>query len=271
MKQKPLLVILSVIFCYIFGLSCGSGSKPAFSTKFIHITVLDQANNAMPSANVFSVELGNEVTTDGKGAAVIEVSDTVIYSLIIEYNGESLGVRVAGAYQESQSLFIRVNGDYAELLAKDPRLGGERDDAPNVAPVSEVASPTQEAISTPRSTPKPTSVPTSTPTSSPSVTPTPNRTPKPTPTPSPVPTSRPTGSFDAGGNTSSFGIPQGLTGNISQGRAILQSRCETCHTERGTNYTFSRIKTTIEGPSMNLFLSNADLADLTAYLNRNQP
>lgn len=269
MKVKPLIVIVCVIFCYVFALACGSNSKPAFSTKFVHITVLDQANNAIPNATVFSVELGSEVVTDAEGSAVIEVSDTAIYSLIIDDNGESSVIRVAGAFQEGKSLVIRLNSNYAELIAGDARLDGEIGYAPSATPMSETATPTPEVTSTPLSTPVNTTRPTTSPTSPPSFTPTPISTPRPTRTPAPSPI--PTDSFDAGGNTSSFGIPQGLTGNISQGRAIVQARCEACHVERGSNYTFSRIKTTIEGPSMNVFLSNADLADLTAYLNRNQP
>ena len=76
------------------------------------------------------------------------------------------------------------------------------------------------------------------------------------------------GPFDSNGNTNSFGIPSGLTGNISQGRRVWNRDCASHHSERGTGYSFRRLKQAVEGPLMRLSVPNRDLANLTAYLNR---
>lgn len=99
----------------------------------------------------------------------------------------------------------------------------------------------------------------------PTVTPAPGSTPVPRATPTVQ-----TGNFDADGNTSAFGIPSGLSGNISRGRNIWGAQCLSCHTVEKTNRTYGQIKSSLRNqPSMTfLSLSNQQIADLTAYLNR---
>lgn len=80
----------------------------------------------------------------------------------------------------------------------------------------------------------------------------------------------PVSNFDDQGNTTSFGIPAGLVGNIGEGRQQWRNRCQECHpvTQNGRGYSFRRIKRAIESPPMNLSLPERVLADITAYLNR---
>jgi hypothetical protein len=82
--------------------------------------------------------------------------------------------------------------------------------------------------------------------------------------------------FDDFGNLTetgkvNFGIPNGLSGNISDGKAIFDSYC-TCH-EAKLNHNFDFYRTNISKSPM-LYtveeISDAMLANLTAYLNRFQ-
>lgn len=76
--------------------------------------------------------------------------------------------------------------------------------------------------------------------------------------------------FDSNGNTSSFGIPASLTGNIAAGQTQFNQTCFGCHKgDRGTNYTYQALSTAVSGPPMMISnLTSQQLADLTAYLNR---
>lgn len=105
---------------------------------------------------------------------------------------------------------------------------------------------------------------------------TPGTTPTPTPTPSPSgsPTPTPTpdeGCFDSNGNTTDFGIPAGLVGNVSEGQAVYISNCNGCHAgiKKGEGRDYGQIVTALALPVMNISLPAADLADLVAYLNTN--
>ena len=93
----------------------------------------------------------------------------------------------------------------------------------------------------------------------------------PTTTPSPIPSPGSGGNFDSEGNTIMFGIPSGLVGNIIRGRDKYQDNCLGCHVER-TNRTFPMLLTAITTvPAMGGFralLSDHDIADMTAFLNR---
>lgn len=74
--------------------------------------------------------------------------------------------------------------------------------------------------------------------------------------------------FDSQGNTSGFGIPGGLSGNISVGRRLYQQQCTSCHGEVGGGWRFGRLKTRIGQSPMFLSIPDRDLANITAYLNR---
>ncbi|MBX7138465.1 MAG: hypothetical protein K1X83_10825 [Oligoflexia bacterium] len=100
-----------------------------------------------------------------------------------------------------------------------------------------------------------------------------NPTPAPTATPIPIPTACPGGNFDSQGNTSQFSIPVGLSGNINLGASQYTQTCSGCHgmTDRGALLNFTQLKTAVTGAPMFLTaLTNQQLANLTAYLNRAQ-
>ena len=98
-------------------------------------------------------------------------------------------------------------------------------------------------------------------------TPAPGSTPHPTPTATPKPEI-----FDPKGNTSSFGIPGGMKGNISAGAQVWKIDCASCHAVEKTGRTFGQIKGAYRiVPSMQpLSITPQRIADVTAYLNRNR-
>lgn len=83
-----------------------------------------------------------------------------------------------------------------------------------------------------------------------------------------VPTEIPSGNFNESGDTTAFGIPRGLVGNIARGRRALAHECARCHTERGGGYDFPKLSAALRAPPMNLRLEREVIADLVAYLNR---
>lgn len=102
-----------------------------------------------------------------------------------------------------------------------------------------------------------------------------------TPTPSPTPTACAGGSlnFDAQGNTTAFGIPTPLVGNISLGSTQYTATCTTCHLpangERAGGYSFSQLKTAFSSnPFMNgtysgpVVLNDQQIANVIAYVRR---
>lgn len=94
----------------------------------------------------------------------------------------------------------------------------------------------------------------------------------PTATPTPLPTIPSSGCsnqyFDQNGNTSQFGIPAPLVGNINAGISYYNLACTSCHGEKGTNFTYAQLKTAVNGPLMNINLPDQTFANLTAFLNR---
>jgi mono/diheme cytochrome c family protein len=79
--------------------------------------------------------------------------------------------------------------------------------------------------------------------------------------------------FDANGDTTQFGIPAPLVGNQARGAAQYQQSCNICHPDgtHGLNLTFTILKAKLAGPPMNITsLSDQQLADLVAHLNRSQ-
>lgn len=102
-------------------------------------------------------------------------------------------------------------------------------------------------------------------------------TPSPSTSPSQSPTATPTPGgggcanqyFDANGNTTQFGIPSPYIGNLGQGSSFYSLGCMGCHGERGTNFTFSQLKTAVTGPLMHITtVSDQQYANLVAFLNR---
>lgn len=106
-------------------------------------------------------------------------------------------------------------------------------------------------------------------------TPLPTSTPTNTPTPYVPPTPCAGGNFDAQGNTTAFGIPTPLVGNISSGQTQYNSTCGAggCHgvTVRGIGYQFSVLKSAVTNPPMSLSIGDQALANLIAFLNQSNP
>jgi len=99
------------------------------------------------------------------------------------------------------------------------------------------------------------------------------------PTSTPTPTPTPGGgcvNFDAFGNVTAAGItafqiPSNLAANINTGTTVWQANCTGCHSAN-LNRTFVAVKQAFQAePQMSfaLSISDADLAQIIAYLNRN--
>jgi len=95
-----------------------------------------------------------------------------------------------------------------------------------------------------------------------------------TPTSVPVmPTPCAGGNFNANGDTTQFDIPSGITGNVNRGLIVYNQNCSGCHgnTDKGVNLLFTRLKSTLAAAPMFITnISDPDLSDLVAYLNRFQ-
>ncbi len=81
--------------------------------------------------------------------------------------------------------------------------------------------------------------------------------------------------FDSAGNTTQFGIPAGITGNVARGQAVNAAQCRQCHpaNDHGINWSYDRVQAAITGTTglpMRIQLATQDLSDLTAWLNRAQ-
>ena len=94
------------------------------------------------------------------------------------------------------------------------------------------------------------------------------------PTPTPTPSQIGGGNFDGSGNTTpkgntAFGIPSGITGNITSGKTTFSTYCS-CHGSLSAK-TFPYLRTRIAQDPMNFDstqIPDSVLADVTAYLNR---
>lgn len=90
-------------------------------------------------------------------------------------------------------------------------------------------------------------------------------------------TEQPDGFFANNGDVTELGriefqIPEGIVGNVSRGLSAWNSNCSGCHSEserRNRSFSQYRILTGLSPMSFDTqSLSNPDLADITAYLNR---
>lgn len=100
--------------------------------------------------------------------------------------------------------------------------------------------------------------------------PTPTPTPIPTIGPNPTQTPKPESNFDSAGNTSAFGIPSGMRGNISAGKRVWGRVCSACHVSEKNGRRFNDIKRARRSqPEMRaLSITDQQIADVVAYLNR---
>lgn len=75
--------------------------------------------------------------------------------------------------------------------------------------------------------------------------------------------------FDANGTTGSFGIPEGIRGSINAGERISSILCVSCEMPALPPMSYSQVKAMMKRePMKNLKLNEQQLADLTAWLNR---
>jgi len=75
--------------------------------------------------------------------------------------------------------------------------------------------------------------------------------------------------FDADGQTGSFGIPDGIRGSITAGERISSVICVTCRVSALPPMGYSQVKAMMRtAPMSGLKLNEQQLADLTAWLNR---
>ncbi len=83
----------------------------------------------------------------------------------------------------------------------------------------------------------------------------------------PLPTTDP--APPSGDSLSGFGIPTGMSGSISAGEQVWASNCTGCHSSMSPK-TFTRLESAISsiGAMQSIKLTQQQLADLTAYLNR---
>ncbi|MBX7143000.1 MAG: hypothetical protein K1X79_00965 [Oligoflexia bacterium] len=111
-------------------------------------------------------------------------------------------------------------------------------------------------------------------------TPTPGSgTPQPTAAPTEVPgTPCPGGNYDGNGNTTAFGIPTGLTGNVIAGLSTFTQTCGGCHGSpvagilpKGVNFSYQQLVTAVTGAPMNITtVTSQQFANLTAAANQSQ-
>ena len=80
--------------------------------------------------------------------------------------------------------------------------------------------------------------------------------------------------FDSGGNTTRFGIPSGLVGNLDRGARYLASNsCTACHAEKGKDLDYPTFVSAFQsaqarGVMRGLSISSQSFADLVANANR---
>ncbi|MCB0311524.1 MAG: carboxypeptidase regulatory-like domain-containing protein [Bdellovibrionales bacterium] len=73
--------------------------------------------------------------------------------------------------------------------------------------------------------------------------------------------------FDAEGNTTAFGIPKGLVGNLHAGKRKYQQECASCHLDpQGGNLNFYELRNRISEAPMFKKIHDSNLADIVAYL-----
>ncbi len=76
--------------------------------------------------------------------------------------------------------------------------------------------------------------------------------------------------FDTKGSTGAFGIPAGMSGTISAGQQVFDASCAGCHGGGLPVLSYAELQTKMAIPPMTgITLTQQELADLTAWLNRN--
>ena len=270
----------SIIFSCILGLAffvgvgCGGGGSSQSTPVDINGSLVTRSGSAIAGASV-AVEDPAGLTpdvTDPSGQFLFQLSGAVS-SVTFAISGAGIptqnytisnipssttGIAVRFMYSSSTQQISVTSQKFTDAN------GNDATNSPTPTPVSTVA---QAPTNTPSGSA--TQVPTATATM---MTSSPTNTPvavSPTNTPTAAPTSASNGSFDANGNTTKFGIPAGLVGTKNRGASVWNNSCSGCHGNKD-NRSYSQIINSYSIPSMlGLNLSNAQTADVVAYLNRN--
>jgi hypothetical protein len=268
--SRPLLCLAAVLFMSYVISGCGGGGGSG-GTALSGILTEKSATGSVPVAGAVITVVGTNdtVATDDNGA----------FSFFTEDSGSVIGLSIEAPAFNASYVIENIPDGTAEIVLEleyDPAtqevvaLSITFQDE-NGNPVEPGASPTPTP--TPGATATPTPTPTETPTPGATATPPPPATATPTPEPTATPTPTPAGSFDTAGNTTAFGIPAGLSGNVSAGQPIWASNCASCHSSETTNRTYAQLQSALGSVSgmSSIHLSSQQVSDLTAYLNRGQP
>jgi hypothetical protein len=226
------VVFLGSILSLLIAPGCGSGGggEGAPATRFEGM-IVDTSGQGVADVEVYLFETNESTLSDEAGGFLLESYKHL--------SNASLYFR-AGKFTNRIQL-----GDFPlGTLVVRPRMVLNRDtDSVEILEVS---------FSSDDTPPEPTPVPGQPPSA------------EATPTPKPL--------FDSNGNTTAFGIPNGLRGNVGDGRNVWSSVCASCHATEKKNRTYGQTKAALRTePTMRaLNLSNQQVADVTAYLNRSR-
>lgn len=232
-KLLTTTVMLAALSC------CGSSSSGSSSSTVVEGTLLDTTGAPVSDAEMYVYETNEGSLTDDVGQFSLE-SYKHLGMLSIFFRTGAFTNRVAVEAIPESTVTVRV------------RVVLDRET--NAITLSDVSF--DDSAPQPSGEVTPTAAPT-----------TGAGTPVPRPTATPKPSN-----FDSAGNTSSFGIPTGLKGNITQGAAVWSGQCLSCHATEKTNRSYGQIKASIRVvPDMrSLQTTNQQIAHVTAYLNRNR-
>ena len=238
-KCAHLLVITGIIAAWGCGSGGGGGGSEEPIATVFQGSVVDKSGNPIPDVGVFIFETYENSITDENGEFTLE-SYKHLPSAGMFFKRDNFSNKVE---------LGKIPDDAVAVVA-----GFMIDTATNQAEIIGVDFPTTfEPTPTPEETPPTTGTP------GPGGTPTPRGTPTPKP-----------GNFDANGNTTAFGIPNGMTGNIGRGSSVWGGQCSSCHGVEKKNRSYGQIKNSFNVvPTMKaLPTTKQQMADVTAYLNR---
>ncbi len=248
-----LLLLVSITSC---GPSGGGGSD----TMSFEGTLINLDGQPLVDVNVTLFETAESSVTDESGQFSLETSRSAnTVGFFFGLQGYSNVVRLENVPSGADSAQILFIYDQANDLVgvADVQYGVS---GPAADPVASPDDGSGDPI----------------PVATPDLFPTPNQTsaPQPSASATPKPTATPQqGKFDEDGNTSEFGIPGDLKGNISKGKSVYGAYCSSCHSDgskKGRSY--GTIKASLKNqPTMqNINLSGQQIAHITAYLNRHK-
>lgn len=226
--------IATALTCCGSGSGSGASDAEGFPLTALEGTLVDKSNRPVADAEVYLYETNESSITDDEGRFSLQsfkhLGSASVYFRTDKYTNRSMIENIP-----DNTMVVR----FAAVLDKTD----------NSFVVSELTFDTDASPEPVDPTPLPGN----------QATPTPGRTPTPKP-----------GNFDANGNTSAFGIPSGLKGNINAGSNVWSAECASCHAAEKPNRVYGQIKASIRViPEMQaLRLTNQQLANVTAYLNR---